>query len=87
MKQLCLRTYELEVNFLHNYKFGPGCSKLTTLLATVSLKFGTLISEICQYILLKKCEKLLQCKTFSHFSTKTISVNVLGYKVVKHLTK
>ena len=63
---------------------GPGCSKLTTSLVNVSLKFQTLISNICQYFLLKKCEKLLQCKSFSHFSTKNISV--FDYKVLKHLT-
>ena len=40
---------------------GPGCSKLTTSLVNVSLKFQTLISQIRQYFLLKKCEKLLQC--------------------------
>ena len=51
-------------------KTGPGCSKLTTSLVNVSLKFQTLISEICQYFLLKKCEKLLQCKSFSHFFNK-----------------
>ena len=62
---------------------GPGCSKLTTSLVNVSLKFQMLISEICQYFLLKKCEKLLQCKSFSHFFNKNISV--FGYKVVKHL--
>ena len=49
---------------------GPSCSKLTTSLVNVSLKFQTLISEICQYFLLKKCEKLLQCKSFSHFFNK-----------------
>ena len=49
---------------------GPGCSKLTTSLVNVSLKFQTLISQICQYFLLKKCEKLLQCKSFSHFFNK-----------------
>ena len=38
---------------------GPGCSKLTTSLVYVSLKFQTLISEKCQNFLLKKCEKLL----------------------------
>ena len=27
---------------------GPGCSKLTTSLVNVSLKFQTLLSEICQ---------------------------------------
>ena len=49
---------------------GPGCSKLTTSLVNDSLKFQTLISQICQYFLLKKCEKLLQCKSFSHFFNK-----------------
>ena len=55
---------------------GPGCSKLTTSLVNEALKFQTLISQIRQYFLLKKCEKLLhlkkcekllQCKSFSHF--------------------
>ena len=63
---------------------GPSCSKLTTSLVNVSLKFQMLLSEICQYYLLKKCEKRLQCKSFSHFLNKNISV--FGYKVVKHLT-
>ena len=66
---------------------GPGCSKLTTSLVNVSLNFRKLVSQICQYSLLKKCEKLLQCKMqklLSFFSTKTFSV--FGYKVVKHLT-
>ena len=49
---------------------GPGCSKLTTSLVNVLLKFQTLISQIRQYFLLKKCEKLLQCKSFSHFFNK-----------------
>ena len=35
-------------------KTGPGCSKLTVLLFSVSLKFQMLISEICQYFLLEK---------------------------------
>ena len=51
---------------------GPGCSKLTTSLVNVSLKFQTLISQICQYFLLKKCT--------------TKNIGVFGYKVVKHLT-
>ena len=59
---------------------GPGCSKLTESLVNGSLKFQTLISEICQYFLLKKCEKLLQ----NHFVNKNISV--FGCKVIKHLT-
>ena len=49
---------------------GPGCSKLTTLLVNVSLKFQTLISRIHLYFLLKKSEKLLHCKSFSHFFSK-----------------
>ena len=49
---------------------GPGCSELTTSLVNEMLKFQTLISQICQYFLSKKCEKLLQCKSFSHFFNK-----------------
>ena len=63
---------------------GPGCSKLPMSLVNVSLKFQTLLSEICQYCLLKKCVKLLHCKSFSHIFNKNVSV--IGYKVVKHLT-
>ena len=48
---------------------GPGCSKLTSLV-DVSLKFQMLISEIGNFFLLKKCEKLLHCKSFSHFINK-----------------
>ena len=53
-----------------NEKSGPGCSKLTTSLVNVSLKFHTLKSNIHHYFLLKKCETLLQCKSFSHFFNK-----------------
>ena len=66
------------------YKSGPSCSKLTTLLINVSLKFQIIISQIRQYFLLKKCEKLLHCKASPIFSTKNITV--FGYKVAKHLT-
>ena len=66
-----------------SYRPGPGCSKLTISLDNVSLKFQTLIYQIRQYFLLKKCEKLLHCKSFSHFFNKNISV--FGYIVVKHL--
>ena len=52
------------------YLSGPGCSELTTSLVNVSLNFQELISQICHYFLLKKCEKLLQCKSFSHFINK-----------------
>ena len=47
-----------------------GCSKLMMSLFNKMLKFQSLISEICQYFLLKKCEKLLQCKSFSHIFNK-----------------
>ena len=56
---------------------GPSCSKLTTSLVNVSLKFQTLISQMHQYFLLKKCEKLLQCKSFSHFFNKKYQYNWL----------
>ena len=52
------------------HRLGPGCSKLTTSLVNETLKFQMLISQICQYFLLKKCDKLLQCKSFSHFFNK-----------------
>ena len=66
-----------------SYTSGPGCSKLTMSLVNVSLKFQMLISNITQYFLLKQCEKLLQCKNFSHFFNKKISV--FSDKVVKYL--
>ena len=44
-------------------KPGPSCSKLTTLLVNVSLKFHSLILQIHCYFLLKKCENPLHCKT------------------------
>ena len=49
---------------------GPGCSKLTTSLVNVSLKFQTVISLIRQYFLLKKCEKLYIAKASLIFATK-----------------
>ena len=49
---------------------GPSCSKLTTLLVNVSLKFQTLILQIHCYFLLEKCENPLHCKGFSHFFNK-----------------
>ena len=53
---------------------GPSCSKLTMSLVNDSLKFQTSVSNIRQYFLLKKCEKLLQCKSFSHFFQQKISL-------------
>ena len=65
----CLN-FQIYLNITPKQISGPGCSKLTTSLVNDSLKFQTLISQICQYFLLKKCEKLLQCKSFSHFFNK-----------------
>ena len=48
----------------HGNHSGPSCSKLMMSLVNVSLKFQTLISQICQYFLSKKCEKLLQLLSF-----------------------
>ena len=48
-----------------NVKPGLGCSNVPKSFVNILLKFQTLISEICQYFLLKKCYK-----SFSHFSTK-----------------
>ena len=43
----------------------------TNNIVNVSLKFQMLLSEIRQYIFfLKKCEKLLHYKSFSHFFNK-----------------
>ena len=39
------------IYLLKDKSSGPGCSKLTTSLVNVSLKFQTLISQICQYFL------------------------------------
>ena len=63
---------------------GPGCSKLTTLLVNVLLKFQTLISQICQYFLLKNVRSFCIAKASLTFSIKNIGV--FGYKVVKHVT-
>ena len=42
------------VVFIIYLNSGPGCSKLTTPLVNVSLKFQMSIWEICQYFLLEK---------------------------------
>ena len=65
-------TVEVTIKYEAPHLLGAGCSKLTTSLVNVSLKFQMLISEIYQYFLLEKCEKLLQCKSFFHFFNKKI---------------
>ena len=58
--------------------------KTKTSLVNVSLNFHKLISQICQYFLLKKYEELCIAKASLIFSTKNFSV--FGYNVVRHLT-
>ena len=65
-----LTQWSQKLIYLLKYRSGPGCSKLTTSFINVSLKFQTLISQICQYFLLKKCEKALHCRSFSHICNK-----------------
>ena len=73
------------VNPKTTYLSGPSCSKLTTSLVNVSLNFQKLISQICQYFLLKNCEKLLQC--FSHFFHKKFQcILLLSCKTLNKLT-
>ena len=69
------------------YYPGPGCSKLTTSLVNVLLKFLTVISEIHQYFLLKNCVKLLQCKSISQFFNKKYQcIWLLSNKTLNELT-
>ena len=53
-------------------KTGPSCSNLT-MLVNVSLNFQKLISQICQYFLLKKCEKLLKFKILVYLVIKALN--------------
>ena len=61
----------------------PVCSKLTTPLVNVSLKFEMLIPELRHYFLSKNVRSFCNAKASLIFSTKNISV--FGYEVVKHL--
>ena len=58
-RAITLISEELFLDVSLCYRYGPSCSKLTTWLVNETLKFQTLIFQICQYFLLKKCEKLL----------------------------
>ena len=62
---------------------GPGCSKLTTSLVNVSLNFQKLISQICQYFLLKKCERLLHSLIFS--TKKFLCIWLQSHKTLNQL--
>ena len=77
---------------LHFFKRpGPGYSKPAMSLVNVLLEFQTLISEICQYFLLKKCEELCSAKAstagFSHFFNKKYQcIWLLSRKTLNELT-
>ena len=58
---------------------GPGCSKLTASLVNISLKFQMLITELCQYVLLKKNVRSFCNAKASHIFSTKISV----YLVIK----
>ena len=51
----------------------------------VSLIFQMLISETRHYFFLKKCEKLLHCKSFSHFAKASLifSTKKSVYLIIK----
>ena len=60
-------------------KSGPGCSKLTTSLVNVSLKFQTLISQISRYFFVEKMCKAFALQKLPWFFQQKISV----YLVIK----
>ena len=62
------KRWHLEV--LDCYSPGSGCSKLTTSLVNVSLKFQTLISDIRQYFCRKIVRKFCSAKASLIFPTK-----------------
>ena len=58
---------------------GPGCSKLTTSLVNSSLKFQTVISQICQYFFVEKMGEAFAVQKLLSFFQQKISV----YLVIK----
>ena len=73
---------------------GGGCLKLMTSLVNVPLKFQMLISQISNVnisnmpiFFVEKCEKLLQCKSFSHFFNKKYQcISLSSCNTLKELT-
>ena len=59
LKNTCVSIDSTDHTFL---PIGLRLFKTNDVVSYVSLKFRTLISEICQFFCSKKCEKLLQCK-------------------------
>ena len=76
-----LENCQTVVQFFMHQRPGPGCSKLTTSLVNVSLNFQKLISQICQYFLLKKLKEAFAVQQLLSFFQQKISV----YWVIKPL--
>ena len=55
--------------YIFGYYTGPGCSKLKMSLFNVTLKFQTLISEICQMFFVEKMREVQKLPSF--FQQKT----------------
>ena len=72
------------VDCINIKKSRPGCSKLTTSLVNVSLKVQMLISQICQYFLLKIFEKTKASLIF--FNKKYQCIWLLRHKTLNELT-
>ena len=68
--QTCLMQNEPKLAHLS----GPAGSKLLMSLVNVLLNFQTSISRICQYFLLKKCEKAFELQKLLSFFQQKISV-------------
>ena len=72
---------------MHILNLGPvvqSIISLTSLLRSQLVKFLLLYSQILLYLLLKKCEKLLNCSKASHtFSTKNIGIfEILKFEIL-----
>ena len=76
VKRLNIRLFDLLARFHYILNLprrkisGTDCSKLTTLLVNVSLKLKNVNITNTLLFFVGKCENLLQCKRFSHFSNK-----------------
>ena len=68
--------------YVNNYLYTWARLFKTNDVVNILLNFETLISQICQYFLLKNVRSFCSAKASLIFSTKNISV--FGYKVVKH---
>ena len=81
---LYIRKFIVIIYFLGAYP-GPGCSKLTTLLVNIWLKFQKLVSSNTPiFFCWKKCEKLFALQKLFKFFQQKISMYLV--KVVKHIT-